>query len=155
MGKTYKCRYANCKLGSNVEEKLAVKDGTLYYHPECLHKKKVKAECKSLLLSIGMIDKLCGIFLKKSIDDEGVDVDYLHYTIEHVVINKLKLNNPYGIKYYMGNWKIEKEYQDSLKAKVNQETRQWTSDESLYEDEVTFRAEQLTPAYLEVLKGGV
>lgn len=114
-----KCGYTKCKLGGEVSKDDGVKVGKRWFHEECDHKREVKHDCSEKLSSAGMISKLTNSFLSKMIDDENCDMDYLQFVIHHVVDNKLKLSNPYGIKYYMGNWQIEKLYADKVKIDIS------------------------------------
>jgi len=146
-----KCGYNNCKLGGQVEKEDSVKIGGRYYHKECENKKVIKSECSDKLISIGMIPKLVGIFLKKIVDDEGVDLDYLQFTIDYIILHKLKLTNPYGVKYYMGDYKIKAEYDKYLAKKISADINKgmiWESEESTQ----FTRPQQQIPSYLKILK---
>ena len=146
-----KCAYANCKLGGNVDKDKAVKAGARYFHEECDYKKSVKQSCADKLLSLGMIAKLVGIFLKKAIDDEQVELEYLEFTIDYIILHKLKLSSPYGVKYYMGDYKIRAEYDKYISKKVSSEIKSgmiWDAEPS-----TSFKPlEKQIPSYLKILK---
>lgn len=146
-----KCGYLNCKLGGEVEKENAIKVGTRYYHEECDNKKNVKKSCTDKLTSLNMISKLTGIFLKKTIDDEQVDLEYLEFTIDYIMYRKLKLSSPYGVKYYMGDYKIRAEYDKYIAKKVSSEMK---SDMVWDAEQVTsFKPQQKQiPSYLKILK---
>lgn len=114
-----KCGYTKCKLGGEVAKEEAVKVGARYFHKECDNKREIKSYCSDKLLSLGMIPKLTNIFLTKIVDDENCDTEYLKFVMNYIIDNKSKLSNPYGVKYYMGDWKIEKLYSDKLKIDIS------------------------------------
>lgn len=146
-----KCGYNNCKLGGNVEKEDAIKVGGRYFHKECENKKTIKSECSNKLNSIGMIPKLVGIFLKKVVDDDCMDLDYLQFTIDYIILHKLKLTNPYGVKYYMGDYKIKAEYDKYLSKKISSEINKGMIWES--EEPTNFKPpETQMPSYLKILK---
>jgi hypothetical protein len=114
-----KCGYVKCNLGGEVSKEEGVKVGNRWYHKECDCERQLKQRCADKLMSAGMIPKLVYSFISKMIDVESVDKDYLEFTINHVVDNKMKLSNPYGIKYYMGDYRIDRLYSDHLKKEIS------------------------------------
>lgn len=144
-----KCGYSQCKFGGNVDKKDAVKVGNRYYHKECNDKKNIKTLCSDKLKQHGMMSKLINIFLKSIIDDSNCDIHYLLFVINHVVNNGLKLNNPYGIKYYMNNYKIEALYNEHLKAETSKTFKDMSSCETVAPTE--FTPNKVIPKYLKIL----
>lgn len=145
-----KCGYTKCKLGGEVSKEEGIKVGTRWFHKECDYKREVKHYCTDKLSSVGMITKLTNSFLSKMIDDENCDMDYLQFVVTHVVDNKLKLSNPYGVKYYMGNWQIEKLYAEKVKIDVSKSLTEKVEYDTA--DETTFIPPQAkTPSYLKIL----
>lgn len=116
-----KCRYTHCKLGGEVEKENAIKDGSMYYHKECYKKQTVKAEIRNILQSRKMIQRDINIALKKAIDDEEYNVEYVKF----VATNRVKeITDPYKLLYQL---KIDKNYEEYVKTnnvkqqlKVNQ-----------------------------------
>ena len=145
-----KCGYSKCKLGGNVSKDESVKIGARYFHKECNHKREIKSYCLDKLLSIGMIAKLTNMFLSKIVDVENCDVDYLKFVVDYIYDNNSKLSSPYGVKYYMGDWNIEKLYSDKLKLDMSKAT----SGKAEYDtaDESTFTPPQSKiPSYLKII----
>lgn len=116
-----KCRYGNCKLGGEVDKEDAIKDGSMYYHKQCHKKQMAKSEIRNILQSRKMVQRDINIALKRAIDDEEYDLDFIRF----VVANRQKeISDPYKLLYQL---KIDKNYEEyvrinSLKQqlKVNQ-----------------------------------
>ena len=47
-----KCRYKYCILGGEVAKEDAIKQGSAYYHPQCLREQNNKAEIRKILFEI-------------------------------------------------------------------------------------------------------
>lgn len=116
-----KCRYNHCKLGGDVEKDVAVKRGSMYYHNECYKKLIYKEEIRDILKARKMIQRDINIALKKAIDDDTYNVEYVRY----VALNRQKeITDPYKLLYQL---KIDRNYEEYLKKnglkeqlKVNQ-----------------------------------
>lgn len=145
-----KCGYSKCKFGGNVEKEDGIKVGNRWFHHDCNDKRELKQRCSELLSSVGMISKLTNSFLSKMIDDESCDGDYLEFVINHVVSNNLKLSNPFGIKYYMADYKIEKLYAEKLKLELSKDINknfEWDAEPSTN----FIPPKTSTPSYLKIL----
>lgn len=104
-----KCRYSHCKLGGEVEKEDAIKEGSMYYHKECYKKKEVKSEIRDIFQARGMVQRDINISLKRAIDDEEYNLEYIKY----VVINRQKeIIDPYKLLYQL---KIDKNYEEYVK----------------------------------------
>lgn len=130
------CRYVNCPHGKEIDitkDDYKVVGKTMYYHTDCL-KKKRKGEWKDEKTKADLqyiknqwvlhIDKTV-IFsqLLQILNDfiaRGVSSDYLVFVFDYVVKHKMKLNYPNGFKYYVGNPEIKAAYKKSKLKKVDQ-----------------------------------
>lgn len=101
-----KCRYKYCKLGGEVEKEVAVKNGNMYYHKECYKKHTEKRRMREELVSRGMLQRDVNIALKKAIDEQDYDVDYIWFIINN---RARKITDPYKILYQL---KIDKNYEE-------------------------------------------
>lgn len=145
-----KCGYPYCKLNGNVDKKEATKIGSRYFHKECAEKKEVKSRLSKTLIEFGFMQKNVNIALKSLIDTKGVDVKFLEFTVNYIVKNKLDLNSPYGIGYYLENYKIIKGYKDNLRLEKIQQNRESELQIERIED-TTFEYNKKTPKYLKIL----
>ena len=130
-----KCAYVNCKLGKEVDKEDAVYIGRKYYHKDCYKKKDKKESCKKILIDMNFIDKNINIALKRLIDDENFDAEYVEFAINYIKNNKLKLTNPFGLKYYLQNFNIQTDYETAIRIKTIKEMK---SVEFKIEDESKF-----------------
>jgi len=96
-----KCGYNQCVYGGDVEKDIAIKYNTRYYHSKCYDKKIYKEKCSELLKDNGFMIKTINLALKKMIDDDKVEPQFVYFTIKHIFNNKLVLNNPFGVNYYL------------------------------------------------------
>lgn len=104
-----KCRYAQCKLGGEVEKNEAIKIGSAYYHKECNHERESKKLIETTYLTK---------FQNKDIIQQVRNAinKYIHrdnYTPEYIlfVLNEdIKLNNLFGLIYYLNNNKFLDKY---------------------------------------------
>lgn len=140
-----KCAYKYCELGGEVKKKNAIKDGR-YYHKECYHIKTMKKECRELLRdNFSFSVKTINMAIKQLVDDKGVDVDKLHFVIKDIIKNNRDLNSPYGITYYMENFKIDKaykKYKGVQKYKASKEEQSGNDVEVVDDFEFTYKGER-------------
>jgi len=144
-----KCGYNHCKLGGNVEKDVAIKFKKRYYHEECYNKKIKKNQIYELLKDKGFVVKTINMALKQIVDDDGTDVDFLLFTTKYVFDNREKLSNPFGLKYYLQNYKIRDKYEYMKKIKALKElnNRKVEPDEV---EEVEFNHTEKIPKYLKI-----
>lgn len=145
-----KCGYPYCKLNGNVDKEEATKIGSRYFHKECAEKKEAKNRISKLLIGFGFMQKNVNTVLKNLVDTKNVDVKFLEFTINYIIKNKLELNNPYGVGYYLENYKIIKEYKGNLKIEKIQQNRE-SELQIEYIEDTTFEYNKKTPKYLKIL----
>lgn len=115
-----KCRYAHCKHGGEVSKEEAVKDGSAYYHKECLKEKQTKQEIESYYLenlpqtTIQILRKV----INQLISVNKYEAEYVLYIIKKIHINKFKINNPFGLVSYCNEGRYITEWN---KKKASQE----------------------------------
>lgn len=93
----------------------------MYYHRECYDKQSMKRKIRDILISRKMVQRDINIMLKRAIDDEEYNLDYIYY----VVINKQdEIRDPYKVLYQLKidtNYKeYEKIYKTKQQLKINQ-----------------------------------
>ena len=148
-----KCFYNNCKLGGNVEKDIAIKYSSKYYHKECLDKKLNKEKAMQLLKQKGFVEKSINMALMTFVDKNGVDSEFVYFTVKYVVERKKVLNNPFGISYYLQNFEIIKAYQKYKTYKLLEENKH--KEVKIDEVEIpTFNRKIKPPKYLKILKRG-
>jgi hypothetical protein len=114
-----KCGYKHCKLGGEVKKENSIKDGR-YYHKECHNKKITKGECRDILdENYSFTKRNINIAIKQLVDDRDINPDKLKFTIKYIIKNKkdCDLNSPYGVTYYLENFKINKAFKKMQTSK--------------------------------------
>ena len=128
-----KCRYIKCQhrdkeIDTTQDE--FVKKGNMYYHKDCYKLKSEGAwkdqKTKENLQTIKSLwiehidDKVIYGRLFNTLNDlmvnSKISSDYLLFTVQYCILNKLNLNYPAGIKYFVGKKEIKDAY---VKSKVN------------------------------------
>ncbi|MGL5151856.1 MAG: hypothetical protein ACRC7N_14915 [Clostridium sp.] len=124
-----KCRYADCKLGKVVSKEEAIKDGSAYYHKECLREKQLKAKIEEYYLenmpstTLMLLRKV----IKQLLTEKGYSAEYILHVCKWIVANKKPIKVPFGLINYCTNeyvfqeWnekKISEEY-NKIKDNVN------------------------------------
>lgn len=128
-----KCRYVHCKH-LNKEINILCDEfktiGKMYYHKDC-YQAKIKGEWKDektkadlqLIKNLWIehiSDTVVYYQLFQCLNDlisQGIDSDYLVFTIQYCINNKLNLRYPRGFKYFVDNQEIKDAYK-----KKNQQT---------------------------------
>ena len=146
-----KCFYNHCKLGGNVEKDVAIKYNSKYYHKECYEKKINKEKAMQLLKQKGFVEKSIHMALMTFVDKNGVDSDFVYFTVKHIIERKKVLNNPFGISYYLQNFEIIKAYQKYKTYKMMEENKH--KEVELDNVEIPkFNRKIKPPKYLKILK---
>lgn len=116
-----KCRYGdNCKFDGEVKKEESIKEGTAYYHKECLEEKKIKVKIEEYYLenmpqtTMSLLRKV----IKQLIRDKGYEASYVLYVCEWIVKNRKPIRVPFGLINYCTNDYI---YQEWNKKKINLE----------------------------------
>jgi hypothetical protein len=118
--KTFKCAYNQCKYNKEVNEDVAVKKGSRYYHLDCLKESQNKNEIRKLFLEkINATEVVSGLnrTINNIVDVKGISSEFLLYALRYVINNKLPLNHAAGLYYIINNSKIKDSYQKE-KSKI-------------------------------------
>lgn len=114
-----KCRYKYCRFGGEVDKVEAVKEGNQYYHKECYQEKENKAKIRQLYVEhidsnvdYGILNRT----INNIVNGKGVSSDFLLFIIMYIIDNKMNINAPMGLYYYINNQDIKNEY-EKFKAK--------------------------------------
>lgn len=110
-----KCRYKYCRFGGEVDKSQAVKDGNQYYHKECYQEKEDKAKIRQLYVEY--IDKnvnysILNRTINNIVNSKGISSDFLLFTVMYIVSNKMNINTPMGLYYYIDNQRIKDAYNE-------------------------------------------
>lgn len=100
-----RCRYAQCKLGGEVEKDKAIKIGNSYYHKSCNNERELKKQIEKLYYDkfqnkdpIQQVRKS----INKYINTDDYDAGYILFTLNE----NIKLNSIFGLIYYLNNEKF-------------------------------------------------
>lgn len=107
-----KCRYNCCKFNGEVEKSKAVKEGSAYYHEECLKEKNLKKEIEEYYIN-NMPPTVMQILrkaIKQLINEKGFDAEFVLFTCRWIVRNRKPIKSPFGIIYYCTNDKVYGEW---------------------------------------------
>lgn len=115
-----KCRYKHCKNGGNVNKEDAIKEGNSYYCKDCYKEKKTKQEIEEYY--INNLPNTTIQILRKVINDllykNNYEAEYVLFIIKKIHINRLKINNPFGLVSYCNEGRNIEEWK---KEKINEE----------------------------------
>jgi hypothetical protein len=129
------CRFVGCPHGKKIDisiDNYVIPKKGMYYHEDCYKKQKegnwkdkqTRADLQYIKEQwVLRIDRDV-IFsqLMRVLNDfigRGVPSDYLVFAFDYVVQHKMKLNYPYGFKYYIDNKEIKEAYEKSKLPKID------------------------------------
>ena len=123
-----KCRYKYCKNNNQVDKSEAIKVGNAYYCKECYKEKTLKQQIEKYYLdnfpqtTIQILRKVINELLYKN----NYEAEYILFILEKIYNNKLKLNNPFGIKSYCNEGRnIDEWNKIKINKKFNKMKRQF------------------------------
>lgn len=122
------CPFCNCPFPGheiNIKTDPFVKGrSNRYYHPQCFEEEqKAKAKTDNEKADIALIIDLWNKnisntvnygFLRKVINEyvqRGVSTDYLVFCLQYIIANRMTLNYPNGLKYYIDRKEIKEAYE--------------------------------------------
>jgi hypothetical protein len=114
---TRKCAYNHCLHGGtiNLDEDAYEKDGTRYYHKDCIKDRNNVALIRYLwntrisrTVSYGLLNKV----VYQIVDEMGVPTDYILFALRRVIAKNKPLHHPFGLKYYMDDEEIKVAYKN-------------------------------------------
>lgn len=115
-----KCRYKYCKNSNQVDKSIAIKEGSAYYCPECYKEKTLKQQIEQYYIanmpqtSIQILRKVINQLLYKN----NYVAEYILFVLKKIYVNKLKINNPFGLINYCNDMRNFEEWK---KNKTNEE----------------------------------
>ena len=129
------CRFVGCPHGKKIDisiDNYVIPKKGMYYHEDCYKKQKegnwkdkqTRADLQYIKEQwVLRIDRDV-IFsqLMRVLNDfigRGVPSDYLVFAFDYVIQHKMKLNYPYGFKYYIDNKEIKEAYEKSKLPKID------------------------------------
>lgn len=114
MKRTFKCGYKHCLHGGEVDKNEAVKDGTRYYHIDCL---KEKNDIQAVFdLYVERVDAT-PIFtqLRSTINEivykRGCKPEFLLFALKYYLDMGKNLNYPAGLYYVVKNEEVKKAWE--------------------------------------------
>lgn len=135
MGKsdTVKCRFSKCKClheSDVIPKSEAVRDGRLYYHPDCFHVKGIANDIKKIfceeinpLITAEQVKQLYSV-VYNIILTKKVDPDFLKFAVEYFArYKKGALKYPGGINYIIQDKEVTSKWAQFNRTKVAKEIR--------------------------------
>ena len=111
-----KCRYKQCKHGGEVDKEVAVKDGSAYYHEDCLKEKNNKKKIKDIYYKFYQSkEPVTQVNTGISKLVEKNDSEYVLYALCQWIRQMKPLKSIYGLSYVVADKDIESSYK-KLKA---------------------------------------
>lgn len=108
-----KCCYKNCLVKTEIDEKVAIRVGNKYYHPECLKTKEQIDEIIKLWaekINEHVVYSQLRSVINNIIFTKGVSSDYLLFGLKYYIFERIPLNYPQGLHYVIQNKDVEKAY---------------------------------------------
>lgn len=137
------CRYAKCAHDTKTidisSEEFEV-DGQKYYHKDCYEAAEKEAQIKRDLqyiknqwvLHINKAVVYSQLFkVLNGFINNGVSSSYLVFCVDYIISHGMKINYPFGLKYYVGKPEIKAAYMKSKIAKMKRSEHPFDID---YED---------------------
>lgn len=129
-----KCRYNYCRHNNEVNKEDAIKDGSAYYCKDCYKEKQLKQQIEEYYLvnmpatTIQILRKVINQLLYTN----HYDAEYIMFILKKIYINKLKINNPFGLINYCNEGRNIDEWN---KIKINQEFQNIKNEIITYEND--------------------
>jgi hypothetical protein len=116
----YKCWYKNCTKGK-VLDKESIKVNNKRYHKDCYNNFENLKKIRQLYIT-HLQPSVIHIQLNKVINtlitDKKVKPELLLFVTEYLIENKIDVNAPYSLYYWVSNYRILKAYKNKkLKEK--------------------------------------
>lgn len=115
MVKTRKCQYQHCKEGGAVNVDESVIENGKHYHFKCYEKKHIKQKI-FLAFCEYVTNEESGTLIKKKISDyidkDGINPNYVYFTMFYIIKNKIPLRSIFGLGIVMKQKRIVKAYNE-------------------------------------------
>ena len=112
--KSYKCWYKYCKL-EKVKDSEAIKIGNKRYHKNCYYDHEDIRKARELYVEHIQQDVVMTTLnsaINNIIVQKKVLPEFLLFTIEYIIRNKLPVNYPYGLYYKVADYRIKKAFEE-------------------------------------------
>ena len=130
-----KCGYSHCKHGGEVDKAAAVKEGTRYYHPDCLREKQAITEIIDIYHK-RVDEHPIENFLRKVVNDlvlkDGYGAEFLLFALKYCLDHGWTLRSPNGLRYVARDGTAKKEWDKRHVQKNNTVTQVEISGETDY-----------------------
>lgn len=148
-----KCPYNDCRLGGEVAKEDAIYHKRRYYHKECYEKKIKKQESRNLLNdNFNFTGRNVTNAIKQLVDDKQHDVRKVLFAIKYIINNDKELNSPYGISYYMDDYRVNKQFKKHLESiKLNEIKEDITEIEVEKETKINKNNKRRKPKWMKIL----
>lgn len=164
------CRYIDCPHGKEIDitkDDYRVVNKTMYYHTDCLKKKKKgewkdeKTKADLQYIKNGWVAHISKTVIYSQLFQclnellsRGISSDYLVFVFDYVVSHKLNLRHPKGFKYFVDKDEIKAAYKKQQAQKISSTK---PSDFSVTTDSSnapTFTVKQKLVGFKSILGGG-
>lgn len=164
------CRYADCPYGKQIDitkDDYRVVDKTMYYHADCLKRKrkgewkdeKTKADLQ--YIKNGWITHISKTVIYSQLFQclnelvaRGISSDYLVFVFDYIVSHKLNLRHPKGFKYFVDKDEIKVAYKKQQSQKISSTKLSDFSGVIDNSDAPTFTVKQKPVGFKSILRGG-
>jgi hypothetical protein len=129
-----KCRYKYCKNNNEVDKDVAIKEGSAYYCQDCYKEKVLKQQIEeyySVNLPATAIQLLRKV-INQLLYTNNYEAGYVLFIVKKIHINKLKINNPFGLTSYCNEGRNIDEWK---RLKTNEEYKNIKNEIVQYETE--------------------
>jgi hypothetical protein len=109
-----KCRYSYCKHNNEVSKEDAVKEGSSYYHKDCLEEKTIKQQIEEYYINnmpsctLQILRKV----IKQLIHEKNNSANYVLFVLEFIHKNNKPINNPFGLTNYCNEGRLKTEFKN-------------------------------------------
>lgn len=164
------CRYVDCPHGKKIDitkDDYRVIGSTMYYHTDCL-KKKRKGEWKDKktkddlqYIKNGWLKHISKTVIYSQLFQclneliaRGISSDYLVFVFDYIVSHKLNLRHPKGFKYFVDKDEIKVAYKKQQSQKISSTKPNDFSGTADSLDAPTFTVKQKPVGFKSILGGG-
>lgn len=129
------CRYVDCPHGKEIDitkDDYRIVGKTMYYHPDCLKKKKKgewkdeKTKADLQYIKNGWVTHISKTVIYSQLFQclneliaRGISSDYLVFVFDYIVSHKLNLRHPKGFKYFVDKDEIKVAYKKQQSQKTS------------------------------------
>lgn len=164
------CRYVDCPHGKEIDitkDDYRIVGKTMYYHTDCLKKKK-KGEWKDektktdlQYIKNGWVTHISKTVIYSQLFQclneliaRGISSDYLVFVFDYIVSHKLNLRHPKGFKYFVDKDEIKVAYKKQQSQKISSTKPSDFSGTADSSDAPTFTVKQKPVGFKGILGGG-